>query len=93
MDADEKLRSVPKLREEGNRLFADKKYELAAEMYGEALAILEQLALRLVGRVGLLDIGRRLTVARQLVELDQLVGLICSVRPTSVVSWIAFWQN
>ena len=46
MDENEKLEVLPKYREEGNRLFREKKYAEAAAKYGEALGCLEQLCLR-----------------------------------------------
>ena len=46
MDADEKLGSVPKLKEEGNRLFKEGKMEAAAKKYADAIGRLEQLMLR-----------------------------------------------
>jgi AH receptor-interacting protein len=47
MDADEKLGSVPKLKEEGNQLFKAGKLEEAAQKYADAIGRLEQLMLRL----------------------------------------------
>ena len=46
MDEKEKLEVLPKYREEGNQLFKEKKYEEAAQKYGDALGCLEQLCLR-----------------------------------------------
>lgn len=46
MDADEKLSSVPNLKEEGNRLYNEKQFEEAAAKYADALGRLEQLMLR-----------------------------------------------
>lgn len=46
MDADEKLTSVPQLKEEGNKLFKMKDHEGASEKYRDALGRLEQLILR-----------------------------------------------
>ncbi|XP_076345928.1 AH receptor-interacting protein isoform X1 [Tachypleus tridentatus] len=46
MEPEEKLASVPKLREEGNVLYRAKEYKKAAEKYTEALNRLEQLLLR-----------------------------------------------
>ena len=46
MDADEKLTSVPKLKEEGNKLYGEKQYKEAADKYADALGRLEQLMLR-----------------------------------------------
>jgi hypothetical protein len=48
MDADEKLGSVPKLKEEGNQLYKDGKLEDAAQKYADAIGRLEQLMLRFV---------------------------------------------
>ena len=41
----EKLDSIPELREKGNKLFKDKDYKQAAEVYASAIGILEQLML------------------------------------------------
>lgn len=46
MDYDEKFAALPKLREDGNRLYGEQKYHEAATMYAEALNMLEQLCLR-----------------------------------------------
>ena len=46
MDAEEKLVSLPKLKEEGNKLYGEKNYPTAAEKYAEAISRLEQLMLR-----------------------------------------------
>ncbi|XP_013792571.1 AH receptor-interacting protein-like [Limulus polyphemus] len=46
MEPEEKLASVPKLREEGNVLYRTKEYKRAADKYAEALNRLEQLLLR-----------------------------------------------
>lgn len=43
---DEKAQMIPKLKEEGNKLFNEKNYEQAAEKYSEALGYLEQFMLR-----------------------------------------------
>lgn len=43
---EERLKVIPELKEEGNNLFLEKKYELAAEKYGQAIGLLEQLALK-----------------------------------------------
>ncbi|ESO05839.1 hypothetical protein HELRODRAFT_184898 [Helobdella robusta] len=43
---DEKLNIIPMLKEEGNKLFVDKKYEEASEKYGQAIGLLDQLALK-----------------------------------------------
>ncbi|CAH8558018.1 unnamed protein product [Dicrocoelium dendriticum] len=46
MNPEEKAQEVPVLREEGNRLYADKDYENASLKYQQALGLLEQLILR-----------------------------------------------
>ena len=46
MNADEKLGSIPQLREEGNSLFKSKEISKASEKYTQALGLLEQLMLR-----------------------------------------------
>ena len=43
---EERVNQIPLLKEEGNRLFKEKKYEEAAQKYQEALGYLEQLILR-----------------------------------------------
>jgi len=48
MDYDEKFEALPKLREDGNRLYGEQQYHEAATKYAEALNMLEQLCLRLV---------------------------------------------
>jgi len=48
MDIEEKLNALPQLRMEGNRLYTEKNFQAAAEKYGEALGMLEQLVLRWV---------------------------------------------
>lgn len=48
MTEDEKLKSVPDLKEKGNVFFRKKDYDRAAEMYAKAIGILEQLMLALV---------------------------------------------
>jgi len=48
MDYDEKFDALPKLREDGNRLYGEQKYHDASTKYAEALHLLEQLCLRLV---------------------------------------------
>ncbi|KAI4503599.1 hypothetical protein M0802_001002 [Mischocyttarus mexicanus] len=45
MTEDEKLKSVPDLKEKGNFLFKNKDYDKASEMYAKAIGILEQLML------------------------------------------------
>lgn len=46
MKPDEKLGKVPELKEQGNQLFRQKKVKEAAEKYGMAITLLEQLMLR-----------------------------------------------
>jgi len=46
MDIDEKLNALPKMRADGNKLFAEKDYLQAGEKYCHAVGLLEQLALR-----------------------------------------------
>lgn len=46
MDPEEKLRTVPELKECGNELYKQKQYEEASKKYGEAIGLLEQLILR-----------------------------------------------
>lgn len=46
MDEGEQVAAVPELRERGNALFKEKKFEEASRKYGEALSILENCALR-----------------------------------------------
>lgn len=48
MTEDEKLAAIPKLKEDGNVYYKEKKFTEAAEKYGEALGMLEQLVLRYV---------------------------------------------
>ena len=43
MSENEKIDRIPQLKEEGNALYKEKKYEEAAEKYGQALGMLEQL--------------------------------------------------
>lgn len=45
MTEDEKLGNIPHLKEKGNALFRDKKYDSASEVYAKAIGILEQLML------------------------------------------------
>ena len=42
---EEKLKSIPSLREKGNILFKEKNHEAAAEIYAKAISYLEQLML------------------------------------------------
>ncbi len=46
MSAEEKMDTVPHLREEGNRLYKEGKIAEAADQYGKAIGMLEQLMLR-----------------------------------------------
>ena len=46
MDVDEKLGNIPKLKEEGNAMYRAGMSKDAADKYGEALTLLEQLMLR-----------------------------------------------
>ncbi|XP_074642200.1 AH receptor-interacting protein-like [Tubulanus polymorphus] len=46
MNEDEKIDAIPKLKEEGNLLYKEKKYKAAADVYAEAIGMLEQLLLR-----------------------------------------------
>ena len=48
MDEDEKMQRIPQLKEAGNSLYKEKKYEEAAEKYAEAIGMLENLLLRWV---------------------------------------------
>ena len=43
---EEKGKKIPLLKEEGNKLFKEKKYAEAAEKYSEALGFLEQFILK-----------------------------------------------
>ncbi|EZA56317.1 AH receptor-interacting protein [Ooceraea biroi] len=45
MTEDEKLENIPYLKEKGNALFREKKYESASEEYAKAIGMLEQLIL------------------------------------------------
>ena len=46
MDEDEQKTAIPLLKEEGNKLFAEKKYSEAAEKYAKALGFLENMILK-----------------------------------------------
>ena len=46
MDAGEKMGEIPSLKDEGNRLFQEKKVDEAEEKYKTAIGMLEQLMLR-----------------------------------------------
>ncbi|KOX68421.1 AH receptor-interacting protein [Melipona quadrifasciata] len=48
MTEDEKLKSIPDIKERGNVLFKEKDYNGACEMYAKGIGILEQLMLALV---------------------------------------------
>lgn len=45
MTEDEKLKNIPHLKEKGNVLFREKKYDSACEVYAQAIGMLEQLML------------------------------------------------
>ncbi|XP_015180137.1 PREDICTED: aryl-hydrocarbon-interacting protein-like 1 [Polistes dominula] len=45
MTEDEKLKSVPELKEKGNIFYKNQNYDIASEMYAKAIGILEQLML------------------------------------------------
>lgn len=45
MTEDEKLKSIPDIREKGNTLFKEKKYNAACDTYAKGIGILEQLML------------------------------------------------
>ena len=45
MTEDEKLENIPHLKEKGNALFKEKKYNSASETYAKAIGMLEQLML------------------------------------------------
>lgn len=45
MTEDEKLKSIPDIKEKGNILFKEKNYNAACEMYAKGIGILEQLML------------------------------------------------
>lgn len=45
MTENEKLESIPHLKEKGNALFREKEYDSASEIYAKAIGILEQLML------------------------------------------------
>lgn len=46
MDEKEKLNAIPRMKDEGNELYKEKKYSEAAKIYGEAIGIIEQLQLK-----------------------------------------------
>lgn len=46
MEEGEKLEKIPKLKEEGNKLYQEKCYEKASDKYALAIGILEQLMLK-----------------------------------------------
>lgn len=45
MTEDEKLKSIPDIKEKGNALYKEKNYDLACEMYAKGIGILEQVML------------------------------------------------
>lgn len=46
MTDDEKIKSIPELREKGNKQFKEKSYDAAAENYSTAIGLLEHLMLK-----------------------------------------------
>lgn len=48
MSSDEKTSEIPRLKEEGNKLYKEKQYDLAAEKYALALGLLERLVMQYV---------------------------------------------
>ena len=46
MNAEEKQRSIPRLREEGNAFYGRGEFERAADSYSRAIQLLEELQLR-----------------------------------------------
>lgn len=48
MNEEEKLNSVPNLKEMGNEMFKKKDYDNASKLYSKAIGMLEQLMLRFV---------------------------------------------
>ena len=46
MTESEKIKLIPTLKEDGNVLYKEKNYTKAAEKYGEALGLLEELVLK-----------------------------------------------
>lgn len=46
MDEDERLKALPRLRQEGNELYQNKKNAEAAKLYAQAIGIIEQLQLK-----------------------------------------------
>lgn len=51
MTEDEKLKSIPGIKEKGNALFKEKNYDEACDIYAKGIGILEQLMLALVFNV------------------------------------------
>lgn len=45
MTSDEKSDEIPRLKQEGNTLYGQKKIDLAAEKYAQALGLLERLVM------------------------------------------------
>jgi AH receptor-interacting protein len=43
LNDEEKIKILPKLKEDGNRLYGEKEYEKAVEKYGLGITYLEQL--------------------------------------------------
>lgn len=46
MNEDEKLKAIPELREKGNTLYKANEFQSAADLYAEALGLLEQLMIK-----------------------------------------------
>ena len=46
MDENEKIRILPKLKDDGNQLYKEKKIDEASKLYAQAIGILEQLQLK-----------------------------------------------
>lgn len=47
LNIDERLKLIPRLKEKGNKFYAQKLYDEAEDAYNQALAICEQLMIRL----------------------------------------------
>lgn len=46
MDENEKIKILPKLKDDGNQLYKEKKIDEASKLYAQAIGILEQLQLK-----------------------------------------------
>ena len=46
MNESEKIKALPKLREDGNKLYQKKQFSEASKLYAQAIGILEQLQLK-----------------------------------------------